>query len=138
MTILIILFLLKLPNIKTQQSTFKQQVSQLDPIGTALFIPGIVCLLLALQWGGTKYAWGSGPIIALLVLFGILIIAFIGVQVWKQDTATVPPRIIKRRSVAAGVFYIFCVGGSMLTIVYWLPVWFQASMCIPFSCPESK
>jgi hypothetical protein len=38
-----------------------------------------VSLLLALQWGGSKYAWDNGRIIALFVLFGILITAF-GIQ----------------------------------------------------------
>lgn len=39
---------------------FKDRVQQFDPIGTVLFIPCIVCLLLALQWGGTKYPWSNG------------------------------------------------------------------------------
>jgi hypothetical protein len=38
-----------------------------------------VSLLLALQWGGSKYAWDNGRIIALFV-FRILITAFVGIQ----------------------------------------------------------
>ncbi len=90
------------------------------------FLPSIVCLLLALQWGGSTYAWSNGRIIALLVLFGLLFIFFIGVQIWKQELATVPPRILRQRSIAACVWYTFCVGGSMITLIYFLPIWFQA------------
>lgn len=61
---------------------------QFDPIGTLLFIPAIVCLLLALQWGGTTYAWDSGRIIALFVVFGVCILVFIFVQWYLGDDAT--------------------------------------------------
>ena len=78
---------------------WKERMRQLDPIGTAVFLPGIVCLLLALQWGGSTYAWGNWRIILLFVIAGILIAAFVGIQFWIGDQATVPPRIVKQRSV---------------------------------------
>ncbi|KAE8326992.1 major facilitator superfamily domain-containing protein [Aspergillus sergii] len=126
--VIIIMFLLKAspPPHQSTASTFRERVSQFDPLGTFFFLPGMVCLILALQWGGTKYPWSNGRIIALFVLFGILMIAFVAVQVWKQETASVPPRIIKVRSIAAGVFYSLTLGGSMMVIVYYLPIWFQA------------
>ncbi|KAH8719808.1 Efflux pump roqT [Beauveria bassiana] len=34
-----------------------QRILKLDLVGTAIFIPAIVCLLLALQWGGATYPW---------------------------------------------------------------------------------
>lgn len=67
---------------------FRRRISQFDPIGTILFVPSIVCLLLALQWGGTTYAWGSGRVVALLVVFAVCIVAFAGVQWWMGDDAT--------------------------------------------------
>jgi hypothetical protein len=67
--------------------TWKERAGKLDLPGTAVFMPAIVSLLLALQWGGSKYEWSDGRIIALFVLFGILIIGFIGIQLWKQDNA---------------------------------------------------
>lgn len=116
---------LKEPGNKTHKS-LREQISQLDPIGTAFFFPGIICLLLALQWGGSTYAWNNGRIIALLVIFGICICAFIAVQVWKGDLATVPPHIIKQRSIAAAFWYSICNGGTLMIVIYYLPIWFQA------------
>lgn len=126
--VLIIIFLLKTtpPPNPNQASGIRERISQLDPLGTVCFLPGIICLLLALQWGGSTYAWNNGRIIALFVVFGVLLIAFVAVQIWKGDTATVPPRLIKQRSVAAGLFYSMCVGASMMSVIYYLPVWFQA------------
>jgi len=42
----------------------RARLAQLDFFGTAAFVPGIVCLLLALQWGGFDYPWRSARIIA--------------------------------------------------------------------------
>ena len=105
---------------------FKERVKQFDPIGTVVFIPAVVCLLLALQWGGSTYPWKSGRIIALFVVFGILTISFIGIQIWKGETATVPPRIIAQRSMVAASFFGVCLGGAFFIFIYYLPIWFQA------------
>ncbi|KAK9446483.1 putative MFS multidrug transporter [Limtongia smithiae] len=105
---------------------WKEQLRRLDLSGNVCLISGVVCLLLALQWGGTTYAWRNARIIVLLILFGVLAIAFIVIQIWKGDLATVPPRIFKIRSIHAGAFYSACVGSSMMIMVYYLPVWFQA------------
>ena len=117
---------LKLPAAMKANTPLRRQIDQLDPLGTLCFLPGVVCLLLALQWGGTTYAWKDGRIIALLVLFGVLMIAFITIQIWRQEMATVPPRIVRNRSIAAGIWFSLCIGGSSMLMVYYLPVWFQA------------
>ncbi len=122
----ILLLILKLPGATKGNTPWRQQLHQLDPIGTFFFITGIVCLLLALQWGGSTYPWNDGRIIALLVLFVLLISTFIAVQIWKKETATVPPRIVKNRSILAGMWSQFSVGSSMMIMVYYLPIWFQA------------
>ncbi|KAF2757044.1 MFS general substrate transporter [Pseudovirgaria hyperparasitica] len=102
------------------------KINQMDPIGFAFFAPGIICVLLALQWGGSKYEWSNGRIIALFVLFGVLIIGFIVVQFWKQDRATVPPRILKDRNVWGSAVFGACLGAAFFVMVYWIPIWFQA------------
>lgn len=105
------------------QLSIKQQVLQLDPLGTFLFIPSIVCLLLALEWGSSIYSWSNWRIILLFILFGIIGLAFAFVQVWKPETATLPVRIIGQRSMLAGTFYMLFLSGSMLMSVYFLPLW---------------
>lgn len=59
-------------------------------------------------------------------MFGILAIGFAAVQFWKQDNATVPPRILKRRSIAFGSWFALCLGGSFFVLIYYIPIWFQA------------
>lgn len=104
---------------------WQEKLDQFDIYGTLIFLPMIVSLLLALQWGGSKYPWGNGRIIALFVIFGVLLIAFIAVQIWKQDNATVPPRLIKQRSVAGACLFIMSLGAAFFIMTYYLPIWFQ-------------
>lgn len=123
-------FIIPFLNIKRRgrksEGTAWQKVRQFDIEGTAVFLPAIICLLLALQWGGSKYAWKSGNIIALLVISGLLVIAFIGIQWWKQETATVPPRIFFNRNVWGSAWFGAFLGGAFFLMVYYLPIWFQA------------
>lgn len=105
---------------------FKNRFVQFDPVGTIFFLPAIICLLLALQWGGSKYPWHDGKVIALLVIFGLLAIAFGVDQLWQQDNATIPPRIFKQRSIYFGAFYTAALGASFFVMIYYVPIWFQA------------
>jgi MFS family permease len=107
-------------------TTLREKFAQMDPIGTFFFLPCIVCLLLALQWGGVSYSWSNARIIVLLILAGVLFIAFVVVQKWKGDTATVPGRIFFNRSIIAGFSFSFVEGAAMQVLVYFLPIWFQA------------
>lgn len=108
------------------KTPFKEQVQKFDLHGTAVFLPGIVCLLLALQWGGSKYEWRSGRIIALLVIAALLIIAFVAIQWWKKDDATVPPRVFMNRTVWGSAWFGAMLGAAFFVMVYYLPIWFQA------------
>ncbi|KAI1090649.1 MFS general substrate transporter [Rostrohypoxylon terebratum] len=119
------LSIVNLPNKPPVPAPFWEHFTRLDPLGTFFFVPSIVCLLLALQWGGSTYAWGSWRIILLLVLFAVLFIVFACVQVFMPDTATVPVRIISQRSIAAATVFMLAVAGAMLMTVYYIPLWFQ-------------
>ena len=120
--IAVVFFFLHLDFEPPQKLTWKEKLIKLDPYGSAVFVPSIICLLLALQNGGVVWAWKSGRVIALLVVFGLTMIAFIIIQIWRQESATVPPRILKYRSVIAGVLYAFFNGASMMVS----PIKFQS------------
>ena len=121
-----IALLLRVPDRETTKLPLKQKLLQLDLLGTTAFLPGTICLLLALQWGGLTHPWADGRMIALLVLAGALLTAFTAIQILKPDTATVPPRIFTQQSILSGFWATVCVGAHMMIFVYFLPIWFQA------------
>ena len=126
-TLIVILLFFHSPQRKAEvKVSWKVRAVQLDLPGTAVFIIDIICCLLALQWGGSKYPWSNWRIILCFVLFGILTIVFVALQWYAGDNATVPFRIIRQRSVGSAAWFAFCLGGTFFVMVYWLPIWFQA------------
>jgi hypothetical protein len=112
-----ICFLLQATDPPQKGLTIRQQLAKLDLLGELCLFPCIVCLLLALQWGGTTYPWSEGRIIALFVLFGVLLIGFIVVQILMPTIATIPGRIISSRSIIGGMWYTFCGASNMMLLV---------------------
>ncbi|KAI1099136.1 putative efflux pump [Jackrogersella minutella] len=126
-TILVILFFFPEPTrAKPKDETLAERIKRFDPLGTALFMPGVICLLLALQWGGTEYPWKNGRIIALFVVAGVLLLGFVYVQHVQQENATVPPRIMKKRTIWSSSLFAFGVGSGFFIMVYYIPIWFQS------------
>ncbi|KAK5276310.1 hypothetical protein LTR40_011787, partial [Exophiala xenobiotica] len=122
----LIFFLLQVPDRPSTNKPLKQKLQQLNVLGLLALFPGIVCLCLALQWGGTTYAWSEGRIVALLVLAFVLLIGFVLIQIWKPEQATVQPRIFIQRSIMSGFWASCCTGAHQTLFVYYLPIWFQA------------
>ncbi|OLN84390.1 putative HC-toxin efflux carrier TOXA 17 [Colletotrichum chlorophyti] len=120
----IIWFLVSFPS-KKDDTAFLTRLLRCDLLGTALFTPGVICLLIVLQGGGTRYAWDSPLVIGLSIVAGALSAAFIAVQVWKKDEASVPPRIITQRTVFASAWFAFWFGVPPFVLTYYLPLWFQ-------------
>ncbi|KAF5963725.1 ABC transporter [Fusarium coicis] len=122
------IFAVRIPKQKNpcQGSSRISYVEELDPIGTVCFLPGVVCLLLALQWGGTQYSWSSGNVIGPLVLGVVLLVAFFVVQVWKADKATIPPRIFGQRTIVSACIFTLLLNAAYFAIVFYIPLWFQA------------
>ncbi|KAJ5777686.1 hypothetical protein N7520_000932 [Penicillium odoratum] len=113
------------PKVQHESGPILMQIKRLDPLGMIFFIPAMVCLLLAFQWGGSTYAWSSGRIIALFTMFGILILIFAAIQVWKPETATIPARVITQRSIFRAAVFLFFTSSSMIMMIYYVPIWFQ-------------
>lgn len=103
-------------------------IKRLDPLGMFFFIPGVVSLFIAFQWGGSIYMWNEWRIILLFGVFAVCTIAFIAVEILKPETASVPPHVISQRSVAFGTTYTFFLAGSLIMLVFYVPVWCKSSL----------
>lgn len=54
--ILLVVLLLHVPDRPSTHMPWKDKLRQLNALGLLVLIPGVICLCLALQWGGTTYA----------------------------------------------------------------------------------
>lgn len=103
-----------------------QRILKLDLIGGSILIPAVICLLLALQWGGSTYPWKNSKIIGLFVGFGLLIALFIFSQLKLGDKGTLPPRLFRNRNVACALGFAFVFGAGFFTILFYLAIYFQS------------
>ena len=87
----------KNPERKHCKLTTKQKIREMDLLGAFFLICAVVCLLLALQWGGSVYPWSDSKVWGNLLGFGLIITIFCLLQFKLQDRATIPPRILLRQ-----------------------------------------
>ena len=114
------------PNPAASKMPRDQRLQKLDGVGTILFVGAISCLFLALSWGGIKHAWFSGTIVLLLFTFGITLVAWVILQYFRGENATLPFRIMSGRSVAAAATSSFLIGGAFFSLLYFVAIWLQA------------
>ena len=108
--------------------SLKQRIREVDLLGAAFFIPAIVTLVLALQWGGTAdHPWNSSTIIGLFIGSGLFAIVFVALQVWQGDKAMLPPRVIGQRKVWAPTLFSMFFTADFFLLTYYLPIFFQST-----------
>ena len=113
------------PPAPKQSKTVLQRFGSLDLVGAFLFAPAVIMLLLALQWGGTKYEWKSATIIGLFLGGAAVCALFIAWQAYKGDDAMIPPRLMTERTIFFSCIMEFFIMGAVFIAIYYLPEWFQ-------------
>ena len=114
------------PGAKPAQAPLKEKLLQMDPVGTALVMGGIVSYILALQYGGQTLAWSHPTVIGLLVGFALIFITFGIWEFYNGDRSMIVPRLFRNRDVWVGSIFTFFFAGSYFIIIYYLPIYFQS------------
>lgn len=99
----------------------------MDLPGTFTILVALVCYLLAMQWGGTTKPWSNGSVIATLVFWILLVVAFVTIEWLQKDRALLQFRLLKDRTIGASCAFIFVVTGPFFVLLYYLPIYFQAT-----------
>lgn len=104
---LLLLFLHIPDHIKPTPATWKEIIMQLDLPGLVTLLASLVCLTLAMQWGGQTKEWSDASVIATLVMFPVLFLVFILVEYLQTSRAMIPLRLLKPRIAWANALYNF-------------------------------
>jgi MFS family permease len=102
---LVVLFFKVPKHIKPPPATWVEILRQLDLPGFTLLLCSLICFILALQWGGQTKPWSDGSVIATLVLWVALTIAFFVVEWLQGEYAMVPLALMKPRLVWTNAMY---------------------------------
>lgn len=106
--------------------SLKDKLLHMDMVGAFLIIGAMVPFLLAMQWGGLSKAWSDSSVYGCLIACGLITILFIVVEFFQSDRALLVPHLLKQRLIWAGCLFAFFLSGAFFTILYYLPVYFQA------------
>lgn len=122
--VIISLFYTPPPASSLSNQPLREKILQMDLPGAFLLIGAMVCYALALQWGGISRPWGSSTVIGTLVGFAALLGAYIFIQWWQKDRASMVGRLFERNVIVA-MIYIDLLAGTFFLLVYYLPIYFQ-------------
>lgn len=96
----------------------------LDWPGAVLLVTGVVCLLLALSWGGGDYAWSSPLILGLLTAGAVLVVLFL-LQERRASEPILPLSLFRRPTFTLANAAIFLLGLALFGPIIFLPLYLQ-------------
>lgn len=107
-----------------------------DWLGMVLFIFSIGLIILAIQWGGTQYAWNSPATIAPFAVGGILFVAFFGHEyllgpdrftsrLLPRQVPLIPTPLFRKKDTWLLMVINFSAGISLVCAFYFISYYFQ-------------
>jgi hypothetical protein len=108
----------------------------IDWPGLVMFIFGVGCVILAIQWGGTQYSWSSAPVIAPLIIGIALCIAFFTYEyllgpnraiarLFPSQIPMIPSTLFRKKDTALLMIINFSAGISMVCAFYFISYYWQ-------------
>jgi hypothetical protein len=117
-------------------SNYMVGLQSIDWLGMVLFIFGVGLIILAVQWGGTSYAWDSAATIAPFAVGGILFIAFFGHEyllgpgrftsrLLPKQVPLIPSTLFRKKDAWLLMVINFSAGISLVCAFYFISYYFQ-------------
>ncbi|KAF2035005.1 MFS general substrate transporter [Setomelanomma holmii] len=108
----------------------------IDWPGMIMFILGVGCIILAIQWGGTSYSWDSAATIAPFVIGGVLCIAFFHYEyllgpgrfasrVFPNQIPMIPSTLFRKKDTSLLMIINFSAGISLVSAFYFISYYWQ-------------
>jgi predicted MFS family arabinose efflux permease len=98
---------------------------RVDYAGAALVAAPAACVVLLTTWGGTRFAWGSLPVVALGAGSVLLLFAFLLVE-RSAPEPIVPLRLFRGRTFSVSAAVSFLGGFSLFGGVFFVPLFLQS------------
>lgn len=120
----------------SRRSNYIAGLLSMDWLGVLLFILGIGLIILALQWGGTQYAWNSAATIAPFIVGGALVIAFFiheyllgpgrfTARLLPRQVPMLPSTLFRKKDTYLLMIINFSAGISLVSAFYFISYYWQ-------------
>lgn len=108
----------KMPTLNSHQG------GKIDYLGAMLLLVVFIPFLLALTWGGNRYAWDSPELLSIFALSGVAFLAFIWVESRTPD-AVMPLDLFQNRVFVITNLSSFVLGMAFMGAVMFMPLYMQ-------------
>nr|ART35015.1 putative Major Facilitator Superfamily transporter [Fusarium miscanthi] len=109
--------------------TLAEKLRLVDWINAVIFLAGSACLTVALTFGGVVYSFHSGTIIALWIVTGVLLVAFVVLlkrhPLVSKENRLYPLHYFKKWILVNMQLQVFLSSGIILAMTYFVPLYFQ-------------
>jgi len=105
---------------------------KLDVLGAVLMVGAAIALMLALSWGGRRYAWASPQILALLVA-SITLWALFAWRVMTAEEPFIPLSVLRDGATRVGTATAFFAVGVVIALTIILPLYAQLALGLSVS-----
>jgi hypothetical protein len=120
----------------SRRKNYISGILSIDWLGAVLFILGVGLIILALQWGGTQYAWSSAATIAPFVIGGVLVIAFFiheyllapgrfTARLLPRQNPMIPSALFRKKDTFLILIINFSAGISLVSAFYFISYYWQ-------------
>jgi EmrB/QacA subfamily drug resistance transporter len=117
-----ILSLFALPFVLPQ--TGRRRRVRIDYLGATTITASVVALLLALSWVGQGDAWDARRVVAGFVISGVLLAAFIPIEL-RATEPVIPLSLFRSRVFTSASMLMFFVGIGMFGVILYTPLFVQ-------------
>ncbi|EIW57867.1 Mfs1.1 [Trametes versicolor FP-101664 SS1] len=112
--------------VRTPTGSLRHKLARIDWLGNALIIAGTTLVLIAVTWGGIRFPWDSAHVLGPLITGAVLLLIFLVYERTVPSEPTFPLDVLANRTSLAGYVATFFHGIVSISIIYYLPVYFQA------------
>ncbi|KAK6858114.1 hypothetical protein PG995_005813 [Apiospora arundinis] len=109
--------------------SLSKKLAKFDWLGLILFLGWGIAFIMALQFGGTVYAWDSASEITLWAFMGVLAVAFVLSHLYHPFIAAedryYPAHLLRNRKLGVLQLATFAAPGAVYIPIYYLPLYFQ-------------
>ncbi|KAG7096321.1 hypothetical protein E1B28_003766 [Marasmius oreades] len=123
---IVALLVIRYLNLKTPKESLLSNLRRLDFVGNLVVVGSTTACVLALAWAGSSFSWHSVQVLAPLCLGLIGLIAFFAYEAVYAKHPMVPSLLWSNRTSISGYIQTFVLQVTLLCLIYYLPVYFQA------------
>ncbi|KAI0648750.1 iron permease [Trametes meyenii] len=117
--------------VRKPSTSLREKVAEMDWVGIVLLVGSTTAFLIAMTWGGLRFAWSSVHVLVPMIIGAVGIVSFFVVEAFwlKRPTVTlqVPSFLFTSRTTLSGYIGTFFHGVVSIALIYYIPIYFQAT-----------